>query len=40
MIRRALELKEALDTYAVKLRVSIEDLDTETYKEDYLTPTE
>ncbi len=40
MIWRALELKEALDTYAVKLRVSTEDLDTKMYKEDYLTPIE
>jgi hypothetical protein len=40
MIRQALELKEALDTYTVKLRVSTEDLDAETYKEDYLTPME
>jgi hypothetical protein len=40
MIRRALELREALDLYANKLRVSTEALDTETYKEDYLSPTE
>jgi hypothetical protein len=35
-----LELKEALDTYTVKLRVSTEDLNAKTYKEDYLTPME
>jgi hAT family C-terminal dimerisation region len=40
MIRRALELKEALDIYATKLRVSSDELDAETYKEDYLSPLE
>lgn len=40
MIRRALELREALDIYATKLRVSTEALDKETYEHDYLTPAE
>jgi hypothetical protein len=40
MIRRALELKEALDIYATKLRVSSDELNAETYKEDYLSPPE
>src|SRR5271168_5406254 len=40
MIRRALELREALDIYAGKLRVSNEALDEETYQQDYLTPEE
>ena len=40
MIRRALELREALDQYANKLRVSKEEYDAETYAEDYLTPDE
>ena len=40
MIRRALELREALDLYATKLRVSIEALNKETYTKDYLTPIE
>jgi len=30
-------LREALDLYANKLRVSIEDLNKETFKQDYLT---
>jgi hypothetical protein len=38
MITRALDLREALELYATKLRVSIEDLDKETFKHDYLTP--
>jgi hypothetical protein len=40
MIRRALELREALDLYANKLRVSVDSLDAETYEHDYLTPQE
>jgi hypothetical protein len=40
MIRRALELKEALNAYCVKLRVSKEDLDQETFLQDYLTDDE
>jgi len=37
MIRRALELQEALDTYAAKLSVSKDVLDLETFNDDYLT---
>ena len=37
MIRRALELREALDAYAFKLRLSKEDLDKETHLNDYLS---
>jgi hypothetical protein len=40
MIVRALQLREALDTYAAKLRVSKDDLDQETFKNDYLDETE
>jgi hypothetical protein len=40
MIRRALELREALDQYANKLRVLKEEYDAKTYVEDYLTPDE
>jgi hypothetical protein len=36
IIRRALELREALDTYATKLYMSKEDFDQETFKQDYL----
>jgi hypothetical protein len=36
MVRRALELREALDTYAAKLNVSKEPLDVETFQQDYL----
>jgi len=36
MIRRALELKQALITYAAQLRVSTDPLDKEIYDEDYL----
>jgi hypothetical protein len=39
MIRRALELKQALITYAAQLRVSTNPLDTETYDKDYLLDT-
>jgi hypothetical protein len=40
MIRRALELKQALITYAAQLRVSTDPLDTETYDKDYLSDSE
>ena len=36
MVTRALLLRPALDQYAAKLRVSKDDLDVETYQEDYL----
>ena len=36
MIRRALELKQALNTYIAQLWMSSNDLDTETYNQDYL----
>jgi hypothetical protein len=36
MIRCALELKQALITYAAQLCVSTDPLDTETYDKDYL----
>jgi hypothetical protein len=37
MIRRALELREALNAYAFKLRLLKEDLDKETHLNDYLS---
>ena len=37
MIRRALKLREALNTYAAKLKVSKDSLDQETFDNDYLT---
>ena len=40
MIQRALDLKEALDIYALKLRVSTDEYDQETYQSDYLTEDE
>jgi len=40
MIRRALELKQALNTYASQLRNSTNTLDSETYNEDFLTESE
>lgn len=40
MIERALLLRESLDAYAAKLRVSEEALDLETYNEDYISPLE
>ena len=40
MIRRALELKQALNTYTAQLRVSSNILDNETYKQDYLSDSE
>jgi hypothetical protein len=40
MIRRALELKQALNTYIAQLRVSFNVLDNETYKQDYLSDSE
>lgn len=40
MIRRGLELREALDTYAAKLRMSEEVLDQEIFENDYLKPSE
>ena len=36
MIRRGLELRDALDTYTVKLHVSNDELDQETFDNDYL----
>jgi hypothetical protein len=40
MIRHALELKQALNTYALQLRSSSNTLDNEMYKEDFLTESE
>ncbi len=40
IIRQALELQEAIDTYAVKLHMSKEDFDQETFQQDYLTDEE
>jgi hypothetical protein len=40
MIKRAILLRESLDVYAVKLRVSTEPLDQETYEQDYLNENE
>jgi hypothetical protein len=40
MIIRALDLRDALDTYAIKLRVSKDALDLKTYEQDYLTDDE
>ena len=40
MIRRALELKQALNTYASQLRSSPNSLDNETYEQDYLSDSE
>jgi hypothetical protein len=37
MIIRALDLRDALDTYAIKLRVSKDALNLKTYEQDYLT---
>jgi hypothetical protein len=37
MIIRALDLRDALNTYVIKLRVSKDTLDLETYEQDYLT---
>jgi len=37
MIRRALELKEALNIYALKLRVLTDPYDIETFNNDYLS---
>jgi hypothetical protein len=36
MIRRALKLQEALDTYATKLCILKEEFDQETFEKDYL----
>jgi hypothetical protein len=36
IILRALLLREALDTYAIKLRLSKDELDKETFNNDYL----
>jgi hypothetical protein len=38
MIRRALLLKEALNTYAAQLYVSKDEFDKETFSKDYLSP--
>ena len=40
MIKRDLLLRESLDIYAVKLRVSAEPVDQETYEQDYLNDDE
>jgi hypothetical protein len=40
MIKRALLLRESLDVYAAKLRLSEHAIDVETYDEDYLSDTE
>jgi len=40
MIRRALELREPLDTYATKLKVSADVIDQEVYNNDYLLDAE
>lgn len=37
MIRQALELKDALDLYALKLRVSTNPYDIKTYKDNYIS---
>ena len=37
MVRRALKFREALNAYAFKLRLSKEDLNKETYLNDYLS---
>jgi hypothetical protein len=36
MIQRALELKDTLDLYALKLRVSTNDYNVETCRDDYI----
>ena len=40
IIRRALELKDVLDLYALKLRVSTSDYDVETCRDDYISEDE
>ncbi len=40
MIRRAIDLREALNIYALKLRVSTDPYDVETFNDDYLTDKE
>jgi hypothetical protein len=40
MIRQALELKDALDLYALKLRVSTDDYNVETCRDDYISEDE
>jgi hypothetical protein len=40
IIRHALELKQALNTYASQFRNSTNTLDSETYNEDFLTESE
>ena len=40
MITRALLLRESLDVYAAKLRLSEHAIDVETYDKDYLSDTE
>ncbi len=40
MIRRALELKDILDLYTLKLRVSTNDYDIETCRDDYISEDE
>jgi hypothetical protein len=37
MITRALQLREALNTYALKLHTSKDSFDQETYMSDYLS---
>lgn len=40
MIRRAIELRPALDVYAAMLHVSIDAFNKETFEEDYLNDSE
>jgi len=40
MIRRALELRPALDVYAAMLHVSTDSFDKETFEQDYLNDRE
>ena len=40
MIRRALELRQALDKYTIRLGLSKDALDRETFKNDYLSDNE
>jgi hypothetical protein len=40
MIRCALELKQALNTYIAQLRVSSDPINTKTYNDDYLSESE
>ena len=40
MIRRALKLRDALDTYTIKLRISTKEYDVETFYYGYLSTVE